>query len=45
VGQQGVLLGFVPAVNLVDEQDGLLVVELAALLGLDNDLAQIGHAG
>ena len=44
-GQEGVLLGFVPAVDLVDKEDGPLAVERPPLLGLLGHAAYIGHAG
>ena len=45
MGQEGVLLGLVPAVDLVDEEDGLLLVEAAALEGFVDDITQLGFAG
>ena len=45
VGQHRVLLPLVEAVYLVYEQGGLLVVELAPLLGFLDYSAQVGHAG
>jgi len=45
MGQQRVLLGLVPAVDLVDKEDGALVVHAQPLFGLVDDLAQILDAG
>src|SRR5690606_24212177 len=44
VGEEGVLLRLVEAVDLVDEEDGLPALADAALLGLGDDLAHVGHA-
>ena len=44
VRQQRILLRFVEAVNLVDEQDGALVIHLQALFGLFDDAADVAHA-
>ena len=45
VRQDHVLLGFVEAVDLVNEQDGGLLVESLAFLGAGHRLAEISHAG
>ncbi len=42
MGQQGVLLGLVPAVDFIHEQDRAQVVELAPLDGILDHLAQSG---
>jgi hypothetical protein len=44
VRQQRVLLGLVPAMDLVHEQDGARVVQAAAFERLGDDLAQVGFA-
>ncbi len=44
VWQQGVLLGLVPAVYLIDEQDGLAVVQLPLALGRLDGVAYRLHA-
>ncbi len=44
VGQEGVLLGLVEAVNLVDEEDGARAVG-GGLLGVDHDLLDLLDAG
>ena len=44
MGEQGVLLGFVPAVDFIHEQEGAFAVHLAPLDGLPDDLAQAGFA-
>jgi hypothetical protein len=43
--EQRVLLGFVPAMDFVDEEDCADVVEFAALARLGDNTAQFGHAG
>jgi hypothetical protein len=45
VRQEGVLLGFVPAMDFVHEEDGALAVETVALLGTLDDQAQVRDAG
>ena len=42
--EQGVLLGLVPAVDFIDEQDRAGVVQAAAFEGLGDHLAQFGLA-
>ena len=42
--QQCVLLSFVPAVHFVDEKNGALAVQLAALAGFMDHPAQFGYA-
>ncbi len=44
-GQERVLLGLVEAVDLVDEEDGALAVQVAALLGLVDRLPDVGDPG
>ena len=44
IGQEAVLLGFVEAVDFVDEQEGALAI-LAADFGGFEDFAQVGDAG
>ena len=43
--QQGVLLGAVPAVHLIDEENGAFAVQAAAFGGVSDYAAQVGHAG
>ena len=43
--QQGILLGLVPAVDFVHEQDGFLLVHAPALEGGIDDILQFGLAG
>ena len=43
-GQEGILLGLVPAVYLVDKEDGALVMQGPPLLGLLRHPADVGHA-
>ena len=45
VWQQGVLLGLVEAVDLVDEQDGAGSLQGQAVLGLGDGGPEFGHAG
>jgi len=42
--EQGVLLGFVPAVHFIHKQDSALAVQPAALRGVFDDFPQVGHA-
>ena len=44
VGQEGVLLGFVEAVDLIDEEDGA-GAEAGGLFGVDHDLLDLLDAG
>ena len=44
VGQEGVLLGFVEAVNLIDEEDGA-GAESGGFFGVDHDLLDLLDAG
>ena len=44
-GQERVLLGFVEAVDLVDEEDGLAVVQLAQLASFIDGLANVSDSG
>ena len=44
-GQERVLLGLVEAVDLVDEEDGALAVQVAAVLCLVDRLADVGDPG
>jgi hypothetical protein len=41
--QQRILLGLIPAVNLIDKQDRAAVVHLATLGRLCNHLTQVGY--
>ncbi len=43
VGQQGILLCFVPAMDLVDEEDRTLTVHSQAILGFLDDASQVSH--
>jgi len=45
MGEHGVLLGLVEAVELVHEEDGLLAGEAPPLLGLLHHPPQVGHPG
>ncbi len=42
-GQNGILLGLIEAMNLINEKDGLLLVLAAAFLGFLDDAAQVSH--
>jgi hypothetical protein len=44
MGQDGILLGFVEAVDFVDEQDGALFGELAQFASIFHYFAQVGDA-
>jgi hypothetical protein len=45
MGQEGVLLGFVPAVDFVDKEGGALAVEVAPFLGFGDGFSNLGDAG
>jgi len=42
--QQGILLGSVPTVDLVDEQNGTPAIHPAPIFGLLDNPPQVGHA-
>ncbi len=44
-GQNGILLGLIEAMNLINKEDGLLLVHSAAFLGFLNDAPQVSHTG
>ncbi len=45
VRQDGILLGFVEAMNLIDEKDGPLALHAEPVAGFLDRRSQIGHAG